>query len=139
MKTPEEIRGSIERYRELREPNLSIKDRSDINNLRSIQEFLNHFRKTQEVNLALKKWFFGIVVFMMLSVIIGSTVVLIIFAGKETQNAGSISAVIGASSGALSAIIALPMVIARHLFPTKEHTQIIAVVGLMMEYINKEK
>lgn len=82
-----------------------------------------------------KKWyrviFFGVTMVSFIGIIVCSLIVLFLAARKAQPSAADLGAILGSVAGILSAILVLPKIIAEHLFPKDEDSNMISMVKNM--------
>lgn len=109
-----------------------IMDRSKHYN-KYINLSLNVYRAKQKSQLIMKWLFFGIVLFLLILLIIGTIISMVAISNKESVSLYDISLIITAVAGVITAFIVLPKVIAKNLFPQSDEDNSKDVFKYVME------
>jgi len=144
MNTPEELKKLLDKSNVV-EFEKSFSDRFDdeiichykLNN-KAVNEVIDTYKINNVQSTWMKKWFYWIVVVVMLLALVGSVVVFVILATRPNTYAD-----IGVGIGALGVFIAtvwkLPEIIAKNLFPVNEVTYIKDVFAKSMDELSRKK
>lgn len=109
-----------------------IMDRSKHYN-KYINLYLKAYRAKQKSQLIMKWLFFGIVLFLLILLIIGTIISMVAISNKESLSLYDISLIITAVAGVITAFIVLPKVIAKNLFPQSDDDNSKDVFKYVME------
>jgi hypothetical protein len=96
-----------------------------------LQAYLDHYKSDKEVANFQKKSFYWIVITLFGIVLLLSLVCIVLCIFFENEN--SLAVIISSGVSLLGSIIALPMTIAKHLFPASTDDQIVKVVNFMLD------
>lgn len=98
-------------------------------------ELLAQYISEYHVKDTWKKWyrviFFGVTMVSFVGILVCSIVVLFLSAGKAQPSVTDLGAILGSVAGILSSILVLPKIIAEHLFPKDEDSNMINMVKNM--------
>ena len=99
-----------------------------------LESYVTNSCDNLETKRCQKKWFFGIAIAILCSVVIGSGVVVFMamFAGNETSV--KIAVIVPTFITLFASLLAIPNVIAKYLFNSKEEEHLIEIVGKMIEH-----
>lgn len=108
-------------------------DKRDYLYSKLLANYIESYDKKSEHNKVYKGIFFSVILFIFIGLIVTSVVILFLIARKSTTSVADVALVISGIAGIISAIIALPKIIAEHLFPTKEDENMIDMVKSMQQ------
>ncbi len=94
-------------------------------------KFANNYENTKKQTLWQKAWFFWIILIFFLGTLTSGIVLL--FLALFNDNSSSIAVVIGASVEIFGSFIAIPLIIAKNLFPEKFDNDVIEIVKLLVK------
>lgn len=108
-------------------------DKRDYLYSKLLANYIEAYDKKSQHNKVYKAIFFGVILFIFIGLIVTSVVILFLIARKSTTSVADVALVVSGIAGIISAIIALPKIIAEHLFPTNEDENMIDMVKSMQQ------
>lgn len=99
-----------------------------------LKNYVSDYKDKTQVQKVMKGWFFAITMFLLLCIVVASSIALVIIAKKETIRINDIATIVTAMASAVSSFLVLPKVIAENLFPSKEEDKTAEVFSKMFEH-----
>lgn len=96
-----------------------------------LERFSDNYHTTKKQTKTHKGWFLGIILTLLILLLAGGVTLLFFCLFYDTRS--SIAVVIGASVEIFGSFIAIPTIIAKHLFPEKIDNDVIEIVKLLVE------
>ena len=97
--------------------------------------YIEEHKSKNDAKKCYKFVFFAITMITFLALIIAPIIIIFIVTTKASDSGidivSSIAAIIGSTTGIVSAVVVLPKIIAEHLFPTNEETHLIELIKNM--------
>ena len=126
------------RAKVLQPDDLSTSDKASIRErnkqyTRYIAEYTNHYSQKARLSYRQKKTFFGFSLVMAGAIITAGVVAIVALAFRENFTVESLIGIVTAFAGVITAALALPSIIAGHLFPQSEDDKSAEVFGKMVD------
>lgn len=99
-----------------------------------LKNYVSDYKDKTQAQKVMKGWFFAITMFLLLCIVVASSIALVIIARKETIRINDIATIVTAMASAVSSFLVLPKVIAENLFPSKEEDKTAEVFSKMFEH-----
>ena len=108
-------------------------DKRDEQYTNLLKNYTNTYSKKSAVNAIYKDIFFYVTIVLLCALVVFPITLLFIIASKESSSLSDVSVVLGSITGIVSSIIVLPKIIAEHLFPVNEDSNMIDLVKTMQQ------